>query len=116
MKIPTAPVFILTVFGSCLLANEGVPQLDRSALPKQDLTLIANPAAFPASPSEIKKIKIRVLKAEHDAAVAGIAAIEARIRKVREESEARMKALSEERDALAEREKAIGETLKIPQP
>ena len=116
MKIPIAPVFILAAFGSCLFANDGVPQLDRPALPKQDLTLIVNPAAFPPSPSEIKKIKIRVLKAEQDAAVARIAAIEARIRQVREESEARIKALSEERDALAEREKAIGETLKIPQP
>jgi hypothetical protein len=116
MRISIAPVLILGVFGSCLLANNDVPQLDRPTLPKRDLTLLANPAAFPPSSAEIAKIKIRMLQAEHAAAHARMAAIEARIRRIREESEAQIKALREEHDALAGREKEISEALKTSRP
>jgi predicted nucleic acid-binding Zn-ribbon protein len=61
-------------------------------------------------------IKIRILQAEHAAAVARIAAIEARIRQIREESESRIKALSDEREALARREKELSESLETARP
>lgn len=116
MKLSIAPVLIVAVFSSCLLANNGVPQVDRPVLPKRDLTLLANPAAFPPSAAEMAKVKTRMLKAEQAAANARIAAVEARIRQIREESEAQIRTLSEERSALAGREKEISEALKAPPP
>jgi hypothetical protein len=116
MKASTTLVFLSIVAGSGLIASAGAPQMDRPALPNRDLTLIADPSSFPPSPAEMTKVKIRVLKADQAAAVARIAAIDSRIRQIREDSEARIKALIEERDMLVAREKEISDTLKTPRP
>jgi hypothetical protein len=115
MKATTC-VSILILSGLCLLANNSVPQIDKTELPKRDLTLIANPEAFPPSPADLAKIKIRVLKAEQAAAVARIAAIEARILQIQVESESRINALREECEALVRRDKEIGDALKSSHP
>jgi hypothetical protein len=116
MKASTVLVFILTSSAPCLLTNDAAPQVGQPQLPKRDLTLIANEASFPPSPADIVMIKIRILQAEHAAAVARIAAIEARIRQIREEGESRIKALSDEREALARREKELSEALETARP
>ncbi len=103
MRAPLA--LFLLVSGSSLLAKVGELQSDLHQLPRRDVTLIANPDSFPPSPAELAKIKVRVLKAEQAAAIARIAAIEARIR-----------ALNEERDSLIQREKQIGEALNSTRP
>jgi hypothetical protein len=116
MKTLARIVLLLTASGSVLLGADRTNEIGPLVSPNRDLTLIANPAAFLPSAADLAKIKARDLEAERQAAVARVAAIGARIRQIREESEARIEQLRGERDALVQREKEISESLRNARP